>query len=311
MPRVLLCAFDVVPSPTGTSRRVTDYLKALNGRFSVVAMTTKTPDVSHIERYQGARLLRVPVGAGDLVSKVQAFERAVRRQLESEEFNLAHYFDPFAGYTLAELRADYGYRLLYEAHAFPSLDLRFTQPQLEGDRRFLAKVRRQVTKDYLLFPLLSGPWFLHTLTANATANLARNLWSHSVIMCGHFPEGVQTYEKKSIDGETRGEWYLRQMLGSANISGNKLLHFMTGNLSFQIEHHLFPDLPSNRYQEIAPKVHELFERYGLTYVSGPKFKSSSTINPGAKFQIKLTQAGTIHYFCSIHPFMKATIVVTK
>ncbi|HEY8206081.1 MAG TPA: glycosyltransferase [Myxococcaceae bacterium] len=139
----MLCAFDVVPAPTGTSRRVTDYLKALNGRFSVVAMTAKTPDVSHIERYQGARLLRVPVGAGDLVSKVQTFERAVRRQLESEEFALAHYFDPFAGYTLAELRGDYGYRLLYEAHAFPSLDLRFTQPQLEGDRRFLAKVRRQ------------------------------------------------------------------------------------------------------------------------------------------------------------------------
>ncbi len=43
---------------------------------------------------------------------------------------------------------------------------------------------------------------------------------------------------------------------------------MTGNLSFQIEHHLYPDLPSNRYQEIAPKVQELFERYGLTYTTG-------------------------------------------
>jgi hypothetical protein len=42
---------------------------------------------------------------------------------------------------------------------------------------------------------------------------------------------VQTYEKTSIDGETRGQWYLRQMLGSANISGNAVLHFMTGNLS--------------------------------------------------------------------------------
>ena len=73
----------------------------------------------------------------------------------------------------------------------------------------------------------------------------------------------------SIDGETRGEWYLRQMLGSANIDGSPLMHLMTGNLSFQIEHHLFPDLPSNRYQEIAPKVQELFERYGLTYTSGP------------------------------------------
>ncbi|MBC6451255.1 fatty acid desaturase family protein [Actinokineospora xionganensis] len=135
-------------------------------------------------------------------------------------------------------------------------------------KQALKKIRGQMTKDYVIHPLLSGPSALTTLTANLTANLIRNLWTHSVIMCGHFPEGVQTFSKKSIDGESRGEWYLRQMLGSANISGGPLMHLMTGNLSYQIEHHLFPDLPSNRYQEIAPKVQELFERYGLTYVSG-------------------------------------------
>jgi linoleoyl-CoA desaturase len=43
---------------------------------------------------------------------------------------------------------------------------------------------------------------------------------------------------------------------------------MTGRLSFQIEHHLFPDLPSNRYGEIAPRVRELCERYGLPYATG-------------------------------------------
>ncbi|HYO03866.1 MAG TPA: acyl-CoA desaturase [Mycobacterium sp.] len=134
--------------------------------------------------------------------------------------------------------------------------------------KVLAKVRKHATRDYLLHPLLSGPSAVTTFTANVTANLVRNLWTHSVIMCGHFPEGVQTFEKHSIDGETRGEWYLRQMLGSANISGSPLMHFMSGNLSFQIEHHLFPDLPSNRYAEIAPKVQELFERYGLTYTCG-------------------------------------------
>ena len=132
----------------------------------------------------------------------------------------------------------------------------------------LAKIRAQVTKDYLVHPLLSGPSALTTLGANLTANLVRNLWSHSVIMCGHFPEGVQTFAKTSIDGETRGEWYLRQMLGSANIRGGRLTHLMTGNLSFQIEHHLFPDLPSNRYAEIAPRVRELFRRYDLTYTTG-------------------------------------------
>ena len=136
-------------------------------------------------------------------------------------------------------------------------------------RAVLRKIRRQGTRDYVLHPLLSGPSAITTLTANLTANLVRNVWTHSVIMCGHFPEGVETFEKSAIDGETRGEWYLRQMLGSANITGSPFMHLMTGNLSFQIEHHLFPDLPSNRYQEIAPKVEELFERYGLTYTAGP------------------------------------------
>ena len=133
----------------------------------------------------------------------------------------------------------------------------------------LRKVRRQATRDYIVHPLLCGPSALTTLGANITANLVRNVWTHSVIMCGHFPEGVETFEKTSIEGETRGEWYLRQMLGSANITGSPFMHLMSGNLSFQIEHHLFPDLPSNRYQEIAPKVEELFDRYGLTYTSGP------------------------------------------
>src|SRR6476620_4076234 len=132
----------------------------------------------------------------------------------------------------------------------------------------LKKIRQQMTKDYVIHPILSGPSAVSTLGANATANLVRNLWTNSVIMCGHFPEGVETFERRSINGETRGEWYLRQMLGSANISGSKAMHFMTGNLSHQIEHHLFPDLPSNRYAEIAPQVEDLFQRYRLTYATG-------------------------------------------
>jgi linoleoyl-CoA desaturase len=135
----------------------------------------------------------------------------------------------------------------------------------------LSKIRRQVTKDYVVHPTLSMVTgsFIPTLLANFTANTVRNLWSHSIIMCGHFPEGVQTFEKRSIDGETRAEWYVRQMLGSANISGSRAMHIMSGNLSHQIEHHIFPDLPSNRYAEIAPKVQDLFDRYGLDYCARP------------------------------------------
>ncbi len=135
----------------------------------------------------------------------------------------------------------------------------------------LAKIRRQVTKDYVVHPALSVATgsFLSTILANLTANTVRNLWSHSIIMCGHFPEGVETFERRSIEGETKGDWYVRQMLGSANISGSKFMHVMSGNLSHQIEHHLFPDLPSNRYAEIAPKVQALFDKYDLNYCSRP------------------------------------------
>ena len=138
-------------------------------------------------------------------------------------------------------------------------------------KKVVGKIRRQATKDYVVHPLLSVPTgsFVTTLAANFTANVVRNLWSHSVIMCGHFPEGVETFEKRSIEGETKGDWYVRQMLGSANISGSPAMHLMTGNLSHQIEHHLFPDLPSNRYAEVAPKVQALFEKYDLAYCSRP------------------------------------------
>lgn len=141
----------------------------------------------------------------------------------------------------------------------------------EFDRKVdevLAKIKKQTLKDYVVFPLLTGPLFFHTLTANLAANVVRNVWSNAVIFCGHFPDGAEKFTKADIDNETRAQWYLRQMLGSANISGGKLMHFMTGNLSHQIEHHLFPDLPSNRYAEIAVRVRELCDKYDLPYTTG-------------------------------------------
>ncbi|MFD9960821.1 fatty acid desaturase family protein [Amycolatopsis sp. NPDC058986] len=136
-------------------------------------------------------------------------------------------------------------------------------------RRMWEKGVKQTLKDYVLFPMLSGPGALATLTGNATANLVRNLWAFSIIFCGHFPDGVADFTEEECADESRGHWYYRQMLGSANIEGGKLFHLLTGNLSFQIEHHLFPDIPARRYQEIAPRIRDLCERYGLNYTTGP------------------------------------------
>jgi glycosyltransferase involved in cell wall biosynthesis len=143
LPRLLLCCFDVIPAPTANSRRMTEYIKGLSDRYQVVVLTVKTPDHTHIERYHGARLLRVPVGSGDLAARVQAFDRAVRRQLDSEEYVMVHFFDPFGGYALCERRSDFGYKLVYDACSLPSVDLPFLVSEAEANRRFIAKVRRQ------------------------------------------------------------------------------------------------------------------------------------------------------------------------
>jgi linoleoyl-CoA desaturase len=137
--------------------------------------------------------------------------------------------------------------------------------QLKGIWR---KVRRQVGKDYIIFPLLTGPAFTSTLTANATANLIRNLWSYLIIFCGHFPDGAEKFTEEQLEHETKHEWYLRQLLGSANFEGGRLLHILSGSLGYQIEHHVFPDLPSNRYPEIATRVRALCEQYDIPYTTG-------------------------------------------
>jgi fatty acid desaturase len=139
------------------------------------------------------------------------------------------------------------------------------------------KVRRQSLKDYVLFPLLAGPGAPFTLAGNATANLTRNVWSFMIIFCGHFPDGTHEFSEEEVENETRGGWYLRQMLGSANLTGSKLFHILSGNLSHQIEHHLFPDIPAHRYAEIAVEVREICERYGLPYNSGPLPKQFGSV----------------------------------
>jgi linoleoyl-CoA desaturase len=131
------------------------------------------------------------------------------------------------------------------------------------------KVRKQIGKDYVLYPLLSGPSALSTMKANALANLMRNVWSYMIIFCGHFPDGALHFTEEELEDETRPEWYLRQILGAANFTGGPLLHILSGNLGFQIEHHLYPDLPSNRYAEISVRVRELCDKYDLPYTTGP------------------------------------------
>ncbi|MCV7077888.1 fatty acid desaturase family protein [Mycobacterium szulgai] len=139
-------------------------------------------------------------------------------------------------------------------------------------REFSGKAGRQVVKDYIAYPALTslspGATYRSTVTANALANVIRNVWSNAVIFCGHFPDGAEKFTKTDMVGETKGQWYLRQMLGSANFEAGPALRFMSGNLCHQIEHHLYPDLPSNRLHEISVRVRELCDKYDLPYTTG-------------------------------------------
>ena len=162
--------------------------------------------------------------------------------------------------------------------------LESVQPML---RRIRWKASRQVLKDYVLWPALAailtvpfaivfgrelaptaGFAFGSVAAANFVANVVRNVWSNMIIFCGHFPAGVHHFTVAEVEGETRARWYVRQIMGSCNIGGGKLFHILSGNLSHQIEHHVFPDMPSNRYPEVAPRVRALAARYRLPYNTG-------------------------------------------
>ena len=158
-----------------------------------------------------------------------------------------------------------------------------TRPAVAAEkRRFLAKVARQLGKDYVVLPALSLGRWRRTLAANVTANLLRNLWVYVNIICGHIPDGAETFDPAVLEDETKGEWYLRQMLGAANFKASPLLAFSGGHLCYQIEHHLFPDLPSNRLAQVSVRVRELCEKYDLPYNTGslPRqyFRTQRTIH---------------------------------
>jgi NADPH-dependent stearoyl-CoA 9-desaturase len=168
---------------------------------------------------------------------------------------------------------------LHDLNAEAILSGEKPKEQVIGELKAIGlKARRQVVKDYIAFPALSAALarrgarrntFRSTLAANFTANIVRNVWAHSIIFCGHFPDQTYTFSEEEVEGESRGGFYVRQLLGAANIDGGRTFHLLTGNLSFQVEHHLFPDMPSSRYAEIAPRVRDICERYGLPYNTGP------------------------------------------
>ncbi|MRH87793.1 acyl-CoA desaturase [Nocardia sp. SYP-A9097] len=191
----------------------------------------------------------------------------ILRMTRDEEWKPINLAQPVANLVLAAL-FEWGIALHDLDAAKKQIGIPQSEWFSEPTKIFLRKAGKQVAKDFVIYPALTGPAWKSTLKANATANLVRNLWAYAVIFCGHFPDGAQKFTEEQFENETQGEWYLRQMLGSANFEAGPTMALMSGNLSFQIEHHLFPDIPSNRYAEVSVKVKELCDKYDLPYTTG-------------------------------------------
>ena len=192
---------------------------------------------------------------------------AFLRVTAEQPWNVTHLVQPLSAAVLASF-FQWGVAL-HDLRIDETLDGR--QPWRVLARRsrpFAQKAAWQLAKDYALFPALALWNAPRVIAGNLVANGARNLWTFSIIFCGHFPDGVRMYTEEETRDEKRGAWYVRQLNGSANIEGSRAFHVMSGHLSHQIEHHLFPDIPASRYPEMAPRVREICKRYGQVYNTG-------------------------------------------
>ena len=212
----------------------------------------------------------------NIVDKDRDIGYGVLRISPSTKWSPAHLANPVVA-TLLALNFDLGVMLHDVEFERVVKGERSKSEAWDTLRGGLKKTGRLAAKDYVIWPLLTGPMFLSTLAGNAVANLIRNVWAFTIIFCGHFPDGTYEFTVEECDGESRGHWYFRQLLGSANLEGGALFHLMSGNLSHQIEHHLFPDLPARRYKEVAPEVRALCERFGLPYNTGGLARQFGTV----------------------------------
>ncbi len=121
-----------------------------------------------------------------------------------------------------------------------------------------------------------GPWAVFSVWANsAMAEAFTNAYTFLVIASNHAGDDLYRFEGKATD---RAEFYARQVMGSVNYeTGGDLRDFLHGFLNYQIEHHVFPDLPMRRYQQIQPRVKAICEKYGVPYVQEGVFKRAKRL----------------------------------
>ena len=203
----------------------------------------------------------------NIIGKDHDYGYGMLRLSEQQRWSPATLFQPF-WYLLLAINFQWGVAV-NDVKIGRFLKGRMSREEFrERLRPFLRKAGRQLFKDYVLFPALAFWQWPRVMLGNLVANLIRNVWTNAIIFCGHFTDNAHTWTRAEVEGETQGQWYLRQIQGSSNLQGGRWFHLLSGHLSHQIEHHLFPDLPAPRYAEIAPRVQEICRRYGVHYNTG-------------------------------------------
>ena len=127
---------------------------------------------------------------------------------------------------------------------------------------------------FVLIPALFLPFgveaVIGALIIIATAEFFTNLHSFLVIVPNHSAEDIYMFNEPY---KGHGEFYLRQIMGSVNYNtGSDLIDYAHGFLNYQVEHHLFPDMPLSFYQKTQPLVKEICKKHNLEYRQESVFK---------------------------------------
>ncbi len=77
----------------------------------------------------------------------------------------------------------------------------------------------------------------------------------------------------TLTGEDRLDFLRRQVITSRNVAGGSWLDVLYGGLNFQIEHHLFPSMPTPNLRKARPIVEEYCASLGIPYESTGVFDS--------------------------------------
>lgn len=212
----------------------------------------------------------------NIIGKDRDYGYAVLRLSEDEAWKPWHTLQ-LINYVLLSTFFQWGVGLHeLETEKLKSREIRL-RDKLPFLKDFARKGGRQAFKDYVFFPVLTLPVAPIVLAGNVGANLIRNLWASTVIFCGHFTQDAETFSEEECEGESKGHWYLRQLTGSSNFTGGKWLHVLSGHLSYQVEHHVFPDLPAHRYPEISEKVQAVCAKFDIPYNTGTFAKQYGTV----------------------------------